>query len=233
MQLYPTHVPSTYGITQYTTHPDQFNVVPQFFHLHAKTHQLHARRTKERKHAHFNSPVPSPTNNFISHEVHTIHLVRMSRKVGLNFIRLQIPYLPTHHQKTSVNSTKGGQQTLSVLSLLALINNRLSALHASRYTAPTWPRSVATNLPVRPSHTRTLLSQAADAAHRPSGEKATWETWRWWPVSRAMGLVEERGDQRKRVWSSEPEMSSSVGEVRRRVVYRVCASFWAVWEGWG
>ena len=138
MQLYPTHVPSAYGITQYTTHPDQFNVVPQFFHLHAKTHQLHARRTKERKHAHFNSPVPSPTNNFISHEVHTIHLVRMSRKVGLNFIRLQIPYLPTpknHHQKTSVNSTKRGHQTLSVLSLL--INSRISALHASRYTATT------------------------------------------------------------------------------------------------
>ena len=139
-----------------------------------KTNQLHARRTKERKHAHFNSTVPSPTNNFISHEVHTIHLVRMSRKVGLNFIRLQIPYLPTHHQKTSVNSTKGGRKTLSVLYLLALINNRLSALHAtSRYTAPTWLRSVATNLPIRPSHTRTLLSQAADADHRPSREKET------------------------------------------------------------
>ena len=28
----------------------------------------------------------------------------MSRKVGLNLIRLQIPYLPIHHQKTSVDS---------------------------------------------------------------------------------------------------------------------------------
>ena len=109
----------------------------------------------------------------------------MSCKVGLDLICLQISYLPTHHQKSSVNSMKGGQQTLSILSLLALIDNRLSALHASRYTTPTWPWSVVTKMPIRPSHT---LSQAVDAAHWPSGEKAMWETWRWWPVSRVMGF---------------------------------------------
>ena len=138
MQFDRTHVLGTYRITQCTTHPDQFDVVPQFFHLHAKTHQLNVRITKKRKRAHSNSPVPSPINNLISHEVHAIHLVRTSRKVSVNLIRLQIPYLPTpknHHQKTSVNSTKRGHQTLSVLSLL--INSRISALHASRYTATT------------------------------------------------------------------------------------------------
>ena len=103
IQRYPTHALSAYGITQCTTHLNEFDVVPQFFHLHTKTHQL-PRRTKERRHAHFDSPDPSTTNNFISDEVHTIHLVRMSRKVGLNLIRLQIPYPPIHHQKTSVDS---------------------------------------------------------------------------------------------------------------------------------
>ena len=138
MQLDPTHIPTASPIVGLNTHPDQFDVVPQFFHLHAKTHQCHT-RTKERKHAHFNSPDPSPTNNFISHEVQTIHLVLMSQKVGLNLIHLQIPYLLTHHQKNSVNSMKAGQKTLSVLYILVLMNNQLSALHASRYTAPTWP----------------------------------------------------------------------------------------------
>ena len=128
-------------------------------------------------------------------------------------------------------------QTFRVLSLLALINILPSALHASRYTAPTWPRSVAINFPVRPSHIRTLLSQAADAAHRPSGENATCDICRWWPVNRATGLVIEcwpeddgddagKGDHRKRVWSSEPEMSNS-GVVRRSASYRVFASAWA------
>lgn len=69
--------------------------------------------------------------------------------------------------------------TFTVLSLLALINIRESALQARRYTAPIWPLSVATNLPVRPSQTRTLLSHAALAAHRPSGLNATCATCRW------------------------------------------------------
>ena len=48
MQIYSTHVPSANGITQCTTtHLDKFDVVPQLIHLHAKTHQLHARGTKE------------------------------------------------------------------------------------------------------------------------------------------------------------------------------------------
>jgi hypothetical protein len=38
------------------------------------------------------------------------------------------------------------QLTLSVVSLLALINIRESADHANRYTAATWPRKDATNL---------------------------------------------------------------------------------------
>ena len=157
MQLYPTHVSMASPNVLLSPHPDQFNVVPQFFHLYAKTHQLHARRTKGWKHMHFNSPDPSPTNNFIGLEVQTIHLVCMSQKVGLNLIHLQFPYPPTHHQRTSVNSTKGGQKTLSVLYLLALINNQLSALHTSQYTVPTWPWSIAVNLPIWPS-VRVLVS---------------------------------------------------------------------------
>ena len=119
----------------------------------------------------------------------------MSWKVGLNFICLQILYLPTHHQKTSVNSTKGEQKTLSVLHLLALINNRLSPLHASRYTAPTWPRSAAMNLPVRPSHTRTLLSQQPTLPTDLSGAKRCGRLgadgllvgwWVWWRRGRTL-----------------------------------------------
>ena len=122
-QRYPTHVPTASPNVGLSTHPDQFGVVPQFFHLHVKTHQLHTRRTKERKFTHFNSPGPSTTNNFISHEVQTIQLIRMSQKVSLNLLHLHIPYLLTHDQKNSVNSTKEGQKTLSILYILALINN--------------------------------------------------------------------------------------------------------------
>jgi hypothetical protein len=83
-----------------------------------------------------------------------------------------------------------GLLTLTVLSLLALMSILESADHVSRYTAPTCPRSVATNLadelgdavqatdwrthfPVLPSHSLTLLSQEALAAHFPSGLNAT------------------------------------------------------------
>ena len=59
IQLYPTHVPTASPNVLLSTHPDQFDLAPQFFHLHVKTHQLQSRRTKERKHAHFNSPDPS------------------------------------------------------------------------------------------------------------------------------------------------------------------------------
>jgi len=71
------------------------------------------------------------------------------------------------------------------------------------------------NFPVFPSHIRTELSQEDEATKRPSGEKATWKICRWCPVRRVMGLLEgrdgddEKGDHRKSVWSSEPEMRSS------------------------
>lgn len=132
-------------------------------------------------------------------------------------------------------NSKTNSHTFNVLSLLALTNILASALHANLYTAPTCPLSVATNFPVRPSHIRTAPSHPADAAHRPSGENATCEIWRWCPVRRARGFVvrdaeereEEKGDQRKRVWSSEPEIKSS-GVLCRRAVYRARASCWAV-----
>ena len=106
------------------------------------------------------------------------------------------------------------------------------------------PRSVATNLPVRPSHTRTELSHAALAAQRPSGLNATCATCRWCPVRRARGLSfpprsaaaaaaspeavrEGKSDHRKSVWSSEPEMSSSPA-VETRALYRARASDCAV-----
>lgn len=77
---------------------------------------------------------------------------------------------------------------MSVESLLAETTILLSPLQANRYTAPTWPLRLATNLPVLPSHTLTLLSRPALAIHRPSGEKAECETGFWCPVSRATGF---------------------------------------------
>ena len=152
----------------------------------------------------------------------------MSRKVNPDLVGLQIPDLEIIRHRHAILMTF---RTFNVLSLLALINIRLSALHARRYTAPTCPRSVATNLPDLPSHTLTLLSHAADAAHLPSGEKATWDTCRWCPVSLATGLVtafpvndeeyEGKTDHRKRVWSSDPDMSSS-GVVLRIPSYLAC-----------
>lgn len=65
----------------------------------------------------------------------------MSRKISLDLLRLEIPYL---------------ERTILVP---ALIINR----HASRCTALSWPRSVVTNLSVRPTHTRTAASPAAEA----------------------------------------------------------------------
>ena len=66
--------------------------------------------------------------------------------------------------------------TFSVESLLAETSILLSALQATRYTAATWPLRLATNLPVRPSHNLTALSNPALAIHLPSGEKSTWLT---------------------------------------------------------
>lgn len=131
-------------------------------------------------------------------------------------------------------------RTFNVVSLLALTSIRESALHASLYTAPTCPLSVATNFPVRPFHIRTLLSHAALAAHWPFGLNTTCATWRWCPVRRAMGLslpprsmaaseeeVEEaregKSDHRKSVWSSDPETRSSPCE-DTRLLYRASAS---------
>lgn len=131
------------------------------------------------------------------------------------------------------------KRTFNVLSLLALMRSLESALQARRYTAPTWPRRVATNFPVRPSHSRTLLSQAADATNFPSGENTTCDICLWWPVRRATGFVidlgaspllagedEGKGDHKKRVWSSEPDIRSS-GVVRRRLSYLSWANRWA------
>jgi len=135
-----------------------------------------------------------------------------------------------------------GYHTFRVLSLLALINILPSALQANRYTAqaPTWPCKVAIIFPVQPSPIRTLLSHAAEAAHLPWGGNATCDICHWCPVNRDTGLVIEeecwleiddgdekgKGDKRKRVWSSEPEMNSS-GVVPRRASYLVFASVWA------
>ncbi len=80
------------------------------------------------------------------------------------------------------------KRTFTVLSLLALTSSLESALHVTRYTAATCPLRVATNFPVLPSHRRTLLSKAADAAHLPSGLNATCYTCLWWPVNRVMGF---------------------------------------------
>ena len=62
-----------------------------------------------------------------------------------------------------------GSQSLIVESFDALTSRRESADHATWYTAPTWPVSVATNAPVRPCHSLTFLSKLALASSRPFG----------------------------------------------------------------
>ena len=98
-------------------------------------------RINEQKQAHFNSLDLSPTNNFISHKVQTIHLVCMSQKVGLNLMSSN-PISTNPSSKKFSQFHERGQQTLSIP----------SALHASLYTAPTWPWSVVMNLLMWPSH---------------------------------------------------------------------------------
>ena len=75
-------------------------------------------------------------------------------------------------------------------------------------------RERQTHLPVRPSHSFTALSNPALAIYLPSGLKATWLTCFWCPVNLARGFFGFAdggltGGHRKRVWSSEPEMSCS------------------------
>ena len=50
-------------------------------------------------------------------------------------------------------------------------------------TLPVWPSSTLRHDPVAASHTRTVLSQEADATSWPSGEKATVLTLPVWPSS--------------------------------------------------
>ena len=52
-------------------------------------------------------------------------------------------------------------------------NRRESADQAIWYTGPTWPRKVATKVPLRPSHSLMALSKDALTSHRPSGENCT------------------------------------------------------------
>ena len=100
-------------------------------------------------------------------------------------------------------------QTLSVESLEPDSSSRESGAHASAYTAPTCPRSVARYLPVSPHQSRTDLSNDAVASFLPSGENETAVTGAEWPVRRAKGLEEACGCQRMTVKSSEAEARTS------------------------
>ena len=68
---------------------------------------------------------------------------------------------------------KAGRRAFSVESLDADTSSRESADHATWYTGPTCPRSVATNAPRTPSHSLTALSNEALTTQRPSGENCT------------------------------------------------------------
>lgn len=67
----------------------------------------------------------------------------MAGKVRFDFVGFEIPYLK---QELITRIIRVKLLTFSVLSLLALTSSRESADHVSRYTAPTCPRNVATNL---------------------------------------------------------------------------------------
>lgn len=116
--------------------------------------------------------------------------------------------------------------SFTVLSLEALTSNRLSADHATWYTAPTCPFNVARNVPVRPSHTLTFLSKEALAKRRPSGLKARWFTGCWWPVRRASIFLSSTGFQRQSVKSSEPDTNRSGSPPLRRAAHAQTA--WSV-----
>lgn len=99
--------------------------------------------------------------------------------------------------------------SFTVLSLEALTSSRLSADHATWYTAPTCPFNVARKVPVRPSQTLTFLSKDALAKRRPSGLNARWFTGCWWPVRRASIFLSSTGFQRQSVKSSDPDTNRS------------------------
>lgn len=132
-----------------------------------KTHQFHA-RTKERKHSHFNSLVLFPTENFIA--LHTTHLVGMSR------------------EETSVNTTKALKRCTKPWAYYPYQH-----LH-STYMAP--KRSDELLRLALPYVYRCYPEQLTLPTDR-LGKKATREIWRWWPVSRAMGLMERRGPEKE------------------------------------
>jgi hypothetical protein len=197
----------------------------------------HRNRAEKRNHnLHLHRPIPTSTNHLIRHKIHTIHFIRMTRKVRLDLICIQIPYLA--HQKKIISTSlprthKTCEQPYLQRTILTRTNQH-PCIRTPRQPIHS-PLSVATNFPIRPSQTRTAPSHPADAAHRPSGKNATWLIWRWCPIRQVRGLVlevfgcgcgEGKGDQSKRVWSSEPEMRSS-GVLWRRAVYRTWASCWA------
>ena len=99
--------------------------------------------------------------------------------------------------------------TFTVLSLLALAMNALSADHDTWYTDPTWPVRVDRKVPVRPHQSFTFLSKEADAMYLVSGEKAMWFTSCWCPVIRTIGVLSSCGFQRNSVKSSDPDTSLS------------------------
>lgn len=87
---------------------------------------IHAQRTN---HLHLYSTITTTADHLVSHEINAVYFIRMAWKICLEFVRLKIPNL----LRMSVRS-RGIQKTaltLSVLSLLALISMRESALHAS------------------------------------------------------------------------------------------------------
>ena len=73
-------------------------------------------------------------------------------RVSLNLTSSTPTHIKIYHQKRQSIPRKHQRGAPNVERIiLPNTNNR----HTSRYTAPTWPRSVETNLPIRPSHTRT------------------------------------------------------------------------------
>ena len=73
-------------------------------------------------------------------------------RVSLNLTSSTPTHIKIYHQKRQSIPRKHQRGAPNVERIiLPNTNNR----HASRYTAPTWPGSVETNLPIRPSHTRT------------------------------------------------------------------------------
>jgi len=93
--------------------------------------------------------------------------------------------------------------------IMAATQKMVNRSEPTWYTGPTWPRNVAKNVPLTPSHSLMDLSKLPLRSHMPSGLNTTWLMSCTCPVMRASGALLVEGVHRNKVWSSLPLTSRS------------------------